>query len=337
MNILGIETSCDECSVAIVADGRTIRGQVIATQIDEHAPYDGVVPEIASRTHTRWISGIYSEALARADLAAAELDGVAVANRPGLVGSLAVGVSFGKALAYGLGLPLCGVDHIRAHLYAPQLAREVAYPFLGVLVSGGHTIIARVDEPLDIQVMGTTIDDACGEAFDKVAKYYQMGYPGGAAVDRLAQDGDPYAFDFPDPSLHKGEHPYDVSYSGLKTAAINQLERFRRSASPTTVADIAASFQRVAIDILMRRVLRAVDDSGLNRVVLGGGVAANSYLREMVGAHQELDAVFPPLDLCTDNGAMIAGLGYVLLQRGILDDLTLDVSARVSGFRRTYP
>jgi N6-L-threonylcarbamoyladenine synthase len=312
-------------------------GQVIATQLEEHAPFSGVVPEIASRTHTRWISNVYREALRQARVEPAELDGVAVANRPGLVGSLAVGVSFAKGLAYGLGLPLVGVDHIRAHLYAPQLQQEIAYPFLGVLVSGGHTIIAVVRDPVEIEIMGTTIDDACGEAFDKVAKHYAIGYPGGASVDRLAQSGNPNAFAFPDTSLHKGEHRYDVSYSGLKTAAINQLEQFKRIEGPVSTADIAASFQRAAIDILLKRVFRAAEDTGYSTVVLGGGVAANSYLRSVLSNHSELEVIFPPIELCTDNGAMIAGLGCCLLKRGVRDDLSLDASARVPGFRTTYP
>lgn len=350
MLVLGIETSCDECSVAVVEDGRRILGQVIATQLDQHAPFHGVVPEIASRTHTQWIVGVYREAVRRAGVAPADLDGVAVTNRPGLVGSLVVGVSFAKGLAFGLGLPLVGVDHILAHLYAPQLERQIDYPFLGLLVSGGHTLICRVDDPFTVEVLGTTIDDACGEAFDKVAKHYGFGYPGGVSIDRLAATGDPRAFAFPDASLHKGSHPYDVSYSGLKTAVINQLDQFWNGESEKSPANIAASFQKAAIDMLVRRLLRAVDDTGLTRIVAGGGVAANSYLRRLLsdGAAGEwsgpgrprsprIEAIYPALELCTDNGAMIAGLGYNLLRRGVRDDLDLDVSARVESFRRSYP
>jgi N6-L-threonylcarbamoyladenine synthase len=337
MTVLGVESSCDECSVAVVQDGRRVLGHVIASQVDEHAPYYGVVPEIASRTHTRWIAGVYVEAMKRAGVSAKQLDGVAVTNRPGLVGSLAVGVAFAKALAYGLRLPLVGVNHISAHAYAPQLDRPIDYPYLGVLVSGGHTIIARIDSPFDMSVMGTTIDDACGEAFDKIAKYYDMGYPGGAAVDRIARSGDPHAFEFPDASLHKGSHRYDVSYSGLKTAAINQLDQFWNGTSEKSPANIAASFERAAISILLRRVFRAAADSRLATVVLGGGVAANTYLRSEMMRHSEITAVFPPPELCTDNGAMIAGLGCRLLERGDRDDLSLEVFARVPSFRRTYP
>ncbi|MFW5814485.1 MAG: tRNA (adenosine(37)-N6)-threonylcarbamoyltransferase complex transferase subunit TsaD [Spirochaetota bacterium] len=337
MTVLGVESSCDECSVAVVEEGRTILGQVIATQLEEHAPYRGVVPEIASRTHTRWIGPVYHQALERAGVTPKDLDAVAVTTRPGLVGSLVVGLSFAKGLAYGLGLPLVGVDHMLAHLYAPQLAGAVEYPFLGLLVSGGHTIIARAEDPFTMQVMGTTIDDACGEAFDKVAKHYELGYPGGVAIDRLAQRGDAHAFRFPDSNLHKGEHRYDVSYSGLKTAVINQLDQFWNGESERSMENVAASFQRAAIDALVKRLFRAVDDTGLTRVVVGGGVAANSYLRSVLQAHDDLDVRFPPLELCTDNGAMIAGLGYHLVSRGDRDGLDLDVSSRVPGFRATYP
>ncbi len=337
MIVLGVESSCDESSVAVVEDGRRILGQVIATQLEEHAPYQGVVPEIASRTHTRWIVGVYRNALHRAGLAATDLDAVAVTTRPGLVGSLVVGLSFAKALAYGLGVPLVGVDHMLAHLYAPQLAHQVEYPFLGLLVSGGHTIIARSSGPLSMEVLGTTIDDACGEAFDKVAKHFDLGFPGGVAIDRLARTGNDRAFSFPDSSLHKGDHPYDVSYSGLKTAVINQLDRFWDGASEKSPANIAASFERAAVDMLLKRLYRAIDDTRLTRVVAGGGVAANSRLRSALASRSELEVHFPPLELCTDNGAMIAGLGYHLLRSGRQDGLDLDVGARVAGFRRSYP
>jgi N6-L-threonylcarbamoyladenine synthase len=188
-----------------------------------------------------------------------------------------------------------------------------------------------------MKIYGTTIDDACGEAFDKVAKYYDLGFPGGVAIDRLARKGDPRAFRFPDAHLHKGEHPYDLSYSGLKTAVINQLDQFWNSAYEKSMANIAASFQKSAIDQLLKRVFRAARDTGLTRIVAGGGVAANSYLRESLVSRSGVEAVYPSLELCTDNGAMVAGLGYHLLQSGQHDGLDLDASARVPGFRRTYP
>ncbi|TVR00628.1 MAG: tRNA (adenosine(37)-N6)-threonylcarbamoyltransferase complex transferase subunit TsaD [Spirochaetaceae bacterium] len=337
MNVLGIETSCDECSVAVVADGRAILAHQVATQIAEHARFQGVVPEIASRKHAEWIVPVFRETLASAGLELSHIDAIAVTNRPGLIGSLMVGVGFAKALAFGRKLPLVGVDHILAHLYAPQLEQEIAYPFLGLLVSGGHTIICRCDSPFDMHILGTTIDDACGEAFDKVAKFYDWGYPGGVVIDRLSASGDANAFSFPDPSLHKGEHRYDVSYSGLKTAVINQLDQFWNDGFEKTPQNVAASFQRAAIDMIVRRLLLAAEDSGIERVVVGGGVAANSYLRHVLLNREDLKVVFPSALLCTDNAAMIAGLGYHLIQRGDRDGWDLEVAGRVSGFRRGYP
>lgn len=341
MLILGIESSCDDCSLAIVEDGRRIVAHTVASQVELHRPYDGVVPELASRAHTELILPTYRETLRRAGLGPEQLGGVAVTSRPGLSGSLVVGVAFAKALSFGLGLPLIGVDHILAHLYAPQLdsTREyrLEYPFLGVLVSGGHTLICKVNEFDSIEVMGTTIDDACGEAFDKVAKHLGLGYPGGVVIDRLARTGNPAAFRFPSPSLHKGEHRYDVSYSGLKTAVINQLEQFRDPACEASHENIAASFEKAAVDMLLTRVVRAARDTGLQRVVAGGGVAANTYFREAMGQHTEFTVVFPPLELCTDNGAMVAGIGYQHIMRGDRSGLDLDVSSRVPRFRHTYP
>ena len=334
MLVLGIESSCDETAAAVVEDGRRILSDVVATQIPFHAKYQGVVPEIASRKHTEWIWGVVEKALSDAGVKAAELDGIAVTARPGLVGSLLVGLSFAKGMAYSLGKPYIGVNHILAHLYAPQLEAPVDYPFIGLLVSGGHSIISRVADFDEIEVLGTTIDDAAGEAFDKVSKYYGFGYPGGAVIDRLAASGDDHAFHFPKHSLHKGEHRYDVSYSGLKTAVIHQLEQYRREGAETTPANIAASFQKAAVDILLERLFRAIDDTGLKTVVAGGGVAANSYLRRTLAARSDLDLHFPPLSLCGDNGAMVAGIGCRYLEAGKTSGLDLNVSARVPLFRR---
>jgi len=337
MKILGIESSCDECSVAVVEDGTRILGQVIATQIEFHKPFNGVVPEIASRKHTEWILPVYRQCLKESGLEAKDLDGIAVTNRPGLSGSLVVGLSFAKALAWGLGIPFVAVDHILGHLYAPHLETKLDYPYLGLLVSGGHTLIAVVHSFREIEVLGTTIDDACGEAFDKVAKHFELGYPGGVVIDRLAQSGNPRAFRFPDASLRKGEHRLDVSYSGLKTAVINQMDQFWDGVSEKSTANIAASFQKAAVDMILKRLYRAVEETDLSTVVVGGGVAANSYLRAQLSARADVDAVFPSLELCTDNGAMIAGLGYHYLAAGDSSGLETDVSARVTGMRKTYP
>ncbi len=337
MKILGIETSCDECAASVVEDGRHILSNVIATQIELHKPYNGVVPEIASRLHTEWIRSVVRDSIDQAGLDLSDIDGIAVTSRPGLVGSLLVGLSFAKGLALSMGKPFIGVDHIRAHLYAPYLEQEIEYPYLGVLVSGGHTVISRVTEFDEMEVLGTTIDDACGEAFDKVAKFYDLGYPGGVAIDRLANKGDSTAFNFPNPSLHKGDHKYDVSYSGLKTAVVNQLDQFRNGDAEKSKENIAASFQRAAVDILMRRVRRALKDTGLTRVVAGGGVVANSLLRKELMELKSIETVIPSMSLCTDNGAMIAGLGFQYLERGITSDFSLNASARVQAFRKKYP
>ncbi|HUX37241.1 MAG TPA: tRNA (adenosine(37)-N6)-threonylcarbamoyltransferase complex transferase subunit TsaD [Rectinemataceae bacterium] len=341
MLVLGIESSCDECAAAVVRDGRYILSDIVATQIPLHEQYQGVVPEIASRTHLEWIMGVVRRALEDAGIGAADLDGIAATARPGLIGSLLVGLSYAKGMAWSLDKPFLAVNHILAHLYASQLQGkddlsppEVAYPFLGLLVSGGHSIIARVEDFDRIEVLGTTIDDAAGEAFDKVAKHYGFGYPGGLAIDRLAEKGDSQAFRFPKPSLHKGSHPYDVSYSGLKTAVIRQLEQYRRPGAEASPENIAASFRKAAVDLLLDRLLRAAAETGLSRIVAGGGVAANSYLRAQLSAQTGLEVHFPPLRLCGDNGAMIAGLATRHFLRGESSGFDTGVSARVALYRR---
>ena len=334
MRVLGIETSCDECSAAVVEDGRNILSNVIATQIELHRPFDGVVPELASRLHTEWISQVVSAALKQAGLQVEDIDAIAATSRPGLLGSLLVGLNFAKGMASVLKVPFIGIDHIRAHLYAPQIEHPLEYPYLGVLLSGGHSVICKVNSYDSIEVLGTTIDDAIGEAFDKVAKHYGLGYPGGVMIDRLAKSGDPYAFKFSGPKMGKGFHPYDISYSGLKTAVINQLDIFS-TGKEATPENIAASFQRVAVGMLMKRVEKALEDTGLKRISAGGGVAANSLVRSSLKALEEkgFEVSFPSLKLCTDNGAMVAGLGYRYISDGITDDYSITASARVSAFK----
>jgi N6-L-threonylcarbamoyladenine synthase len=336
MYVLGIETSCDECSAAIVEDGRKILSNVVATQIELHKPYEGVVPELASRLHTEWIDQVVLAAINQAGLTVEDIDAVAVTNRPGLLGSLLVGVNFAKGLAASLDVPFITIDHIRAHLYASQIENPQVYPYLGILVSGGHTVICRVDGYDEIAVMGTTIDDAIGEAFDKVAKHYGLGYPGGVVIDRLSKTGNPKAYLFPGPTIKGEGHEYDISYSGLKTAVINQLDKFYDGKSEQSKENIAASFQRSAINVLMKRIRLALKDTGLMRVSAGGGVAANSLLRSEL---KELEkggytVTFPSIKLCTDNGAMIAGLAYRYLQDGVRDDFNVSASARVSAFKK---
>ena len=336
MTILGIETSCDECSAAVVVDAKEILSNVIATQIELHKPYQGVVPELASRLHTEWIEQVVDAAINKAGITKEDLDAVAFTNRPGLLGSLLVGVNFAKCFASTLGIPYLGIDHIRAHLFASQIENPLEYPYLGVLVSGGHTVICKVNSYDDVDVLGTTIDDAIGEAFDKVAKFYDLGYPGGVVIDRLSQNGDANAFAFPGPTMDRDKHPYDMSYSGLKTAVINQKDRFLNPGCEDTKENIAASFQRQAVNILMKRVRLALKDTGLKRVSAGGGVAANSLLRKEL---KELEkggytVTFPSLKLCTDNGAMVAGLAYNYFKDGYKDGPDVTASARVSAFKK---
>jgi len=353
MKVLGIETSCDECSAAVVEDGEKILSNVIATQIPFHAPWSGVVPEIASRKHTEWIYAVTKEALDKAGMKVEDIDAVAVTNRPGLFGSLLVGLSFAKTFSWARNIPFIAVDHMLAHLYAPRLVSAnkpvtstepqsgegspLEYPFLGLLVSGGHTIICRADNFDDITVLGTTIDDAAGEAFDKVAKFYNFGYPGGAVIDKMSRNGDSEFFRFPMPSLHKGDHRYDVSYSGLKTAVVNQLDMFKVKEGEPKGEDIAASFQKTAVEILLRALLNAAEDTGLSTIVAGGGVAANSYLRSRLAEQPRLNCIFPPLDLCGDNAAMVAGIGFHYLSRGEHSPLNTTASSRVIGFKKKYP
>ncbi len=337
MNVLGIETSCDECSVSIVRDGKRILSNIVASQVEIHRPFYGVVPEIASRKHVEWIDPVTGRALEEAGVELADVDAVAATYRPGLIGSLLVGLSYAKGLALALDRPFVGVDHILAHLYSAHLEHDIEYPYLGLIVSGGHSLIATVESCDSVNVLGTTIDDACGEAFDKVAKYYGWGYPGGAVIDNMARKGDSRAFRLPMPSLHKGDHRYDVSYSGLKTAVVNQLDQFWDRRYARSPENIAASFQQTAIDMIVDRVIRASRDTGITNVVAGGGVSANSYLRERLGRAEGISAVFPAIRLCTDNGAMVAGLAYHLLKAGKASPLDLEAAARVPSFRKAYP
>lgn len=335
MKVLGIESSCDETACAIVEDGKKIISNVVATQIPFHQVYKGVVPEIASRKHAEWILPVVRQALKEADMKIDDVDAVAATNRPGLMGSLLVGLTFGKTLAWSIGKPFIAVNHMLGHIYAAHLSNDIEYPYLGLLVSGGHSIIAKVNGFDDLEVLGTTIDDSVGEAFDKVSKFYGLGYPGGVVIDRLSQNGDPKAFNFPIPKLDKGDdHRYDVSFSGLKTAVIHQADMFLKKGCEKTNENICASFQETACKILTSRLFRAVEDTGLTTVVAGGGVAANSRLRALLAERKDLNCVFPPLKLCGDNGAMIAGVAYHFLKRGDRSGIDTTACARIPQFKR---
>jgi len=337
MKILGIESSCDETACAIVEDGKKIISNVVATQIPFHQVYKGVVPEIASRKHAEWILPVVRQALKEANMTLDEVDAIAATNRPGLMGSLLIGLTFGKTLAWATNKPFIAINHMLGHMYAAHLENDISYPYIGLLVSGGHSIIAKVNGFDDLEVLGTTIDDSVGEAFDKVSKFYGLGYPGGVVIDKLAQSGDAKAFNFPIAKLDKGEsneHRYDVSFSGLKTAVIHQADSFLKQGYEKTNENICAAFQETACKTITSRLFRAVEDTGITTVVAGGGVAANSRLRAILASRKDIKCVFPPLKLCGDNGAMIAGVAYHFLQRGDRSDIETTACARIPQFKR---
>jgi len=307
LKILGIETSCDETAAAVVEDGRMVHSSVVSSQVDLHARFGGVVPEIASRAHVDLINPVIAEALVEAGVELADLGAVAACYGPGLAGALLVGVSAAKALAFSAGLPYVQVNHLEAHLYAAWLEEPDLEPPLVVLVaSGGHTLLVHLEDHHRYHVLGQTVDDAAGEAFDKVARTLGLGYPGGPAIDRLATEGDPGAIAFPRPMLGDG---FDFSFAGLKTAVVNHVRRHPGE----EVRDLAASFQEAVVDVLLTKLLRAADEVGAPTLVLGGGVAANTRLRTRLLDAAEAtgrQAFLPPLALCTDNGAMIAGTAW---------------------------
>ena len=328
MLVLGIETSCDDTAAAVLEDGRKVRANLISSQDEIHSPYGGVVPELASRQHVRHILPIIDGALEKAGVGLKDIGGIAVTRGPGLVGSLLVGLSVAKGISYRWGIPYIGVNHLEAHLLAILLEREVAFPYLSLLASGGHTLLYVVRDFGDYRYLGGTRDDAAGEAFDKVAKMMGLGYPGGRAIDRLAGNGNSKAIRFPRARLKKGS--YDFSFSGLKTAVWHYLKGIGDGQRESQQADIAASFQEAVVDMLVAPTLRAARDLNVRRIVLAGGVAANSRLRQKMtqtGAVEGSEVYFPSLALCTDNGAMIALAGYHALKTGRQDDIRLNADA----------
>lgn len=332
MNILAVESSCDETAVAIVRDGREILTDCIASQVDLHRLYGGVVPEIASRKHIEAISGLADQALAQAGLGRKAIDAVAVTYAPGLIGAVLVGVNFAKAAAFSMGKPLIPVHHIRGHIAANYLAYpELEPPFLCLVVSGGHTMIVEVKDYTHMNILGTSLDDAAGECFDKVARVLGMPYPGGAALDKRAKLGQEGKYVLP--RSKPGENPYNMSFSGLKTAALNLIHHAEQVGEELDIPSLCASFSAAVSDTLVPRVVMAMEQTGCRKIAVAGGVAANSRIRrDILEAAQRLDAqVFlPPLSLCGDNGAMIGSQAYYEFLAGNVADMSLNAYATKS-------
>ena len=332
MNILAIESSCDETAVAIVRDGREVLTDCIASQVALHREYGGVVPEIASRKHIEAIYPLADQALKEAGLTRDDIDAVAVTYAPGLIGAVLVGVNFAKAAAMAMNKPLIPVHHIRGHIAANYLAYpELEPPFLCLEVSGGHTMIIEVKDYTDMRILGTTLDDAAGECFDKVGRVLGMPYPGGAALDKAAQQGDETKYSLP--VAKPGENPYNMSFSGLKTATLNLIHHAEQVGEELDIPSLCASFTAAVSETLVPRVVRALQETGYRKVAVAGGVAANSRIRaDILAAAQKLGAevYMPPLKLCGDNGAMIGSQAYYVYLAGIVADMSLNAYATKS-------
>ncbi len=331
LTILGIETSCDETSAAVVVNGRTVLSNKIASQIDLHAEYGGVVPEIASRKHVELILPVVDSALKEAGITLKEVDALAVTYGPGLVGALLVGVSAAKALAFSLGKPLIKVHHIEGHIAANYISHpELKPPYICLVASGGHSHIVHVRDYLEFEVIGKTRDDAAGEAFDKIARVLGLGYPGGPVVDKMAKLGNPEAFRFPRVKFE--DRPYDFSFSGLKTAVINRVNQMRQKGETLPLEDLCASFQQAVVDVLVDNTVNAALEKSAGIIALAGGVASNSHLRSTLlerGAKKGIKTLYPAPVLCTDNAAMIGSAGYFAYVGGDLADWTLNASPSI--------
>jgi len=331
MYLLGIESSCDETAAAVVQDGQKILSSVVASQVPIHRKYGGVVPELASRHHVESILPVIQEALSQAEIGLKDVEGIAVTQGPGLVGSLLVGIAAAKSLAYVLNLPFVGVNHVLGHVAAIFFDLPgLEFPFLSLVVSGGHTSLFRMESRTRMTLLGRTRDDAAGEAFDKVAKLLELGYPGGGIIDRLSREGNRDAIPFPRILLETDS--LDFSFSGVKTAVLNHVKGLGEKPSSSQVRDIAASFQEAVVDTLVSKVFRAARQERIQEVVVAGGVACNSRLREKLlrqGEGGGVSVFFPPPSLCTDNAAMIALAGFDLLQEGCRADLTLNAYSRM--------
>jgi len=336
MKILGIETSCDETAAAVVEDGRRVLSNVVATQTEIHRKYGGIVPEIASRAHLEALVPVVAEAMEAARLGMEAIDAVAVVHRPGLIGSLLLGVTAAKTLAWLHDRPLVGINHVESHIYAACLERQtLPYPCIGLVVSGGHTNLYICDSPLEQTLLGATTDDAAGEAFDKVANLLGLPYPGGPSVDLAARQGSPTAVKFSRPWL--AADSFDFSFSGLKTAVLYRVrghgadvKKRPTQLSEREIADVAAGFQECVVDVLVGKTLRAAETRGFERIIVGGGVAANRRLRarlQEAASAAGIEVLLPEMRFCTDNAAMVAGLAYHYVQAGRVAGLDLEAKA----------
>lgn len=327
MLILGVETSCDETAASVVKDGRDILSNVVSSSIRHHKRFGGVIPEIATRHHVENIDKVIDRSLYESRVSIKDIDVIAVTQGPGLAGALLSGISCVKAMAYALGIPIVAVDHVEAHIYSSLMRKDAPdFPFVGLVISGGHTRLSLVNDFNVFITLGDTLDDAIGEAYDKVAKILGLGYPGGPIIDRLAKKGDPRAIKFTCAPVNGG---FDFSFSGIKTAVLYYVNSAGKLTN-TQKRDIAASFQESALKVIVRNSLKAMEKHRLKTLVVGGGVSANSRFREMImieSALKGFDACFPPLELCSDNAAMIAGLAYRLFKKGVRAEL--DITARL--------
>lgn len=332
MKILSIESSCDETAAAVVEDGRKVLSSIVASQVEEHKLYGGVVPEIASRRHCEAINGVVREALEQAKLGLDSIDAIAVTYAPGLIGALLVGVNFAKGLSMATGLPLVPVHHLRSHIASNYIThQELEPPFLCLVVSGGHSHIVEVTDYTKMKIIGKTRDDAAGEAFDKAARTMGMPYPGGIHLDKLAESGDPESFRLPHPKVDGS--PYDFSFSGLKTAVINLIHNAAQKGGELPKADLCASFRKAVVDSLSDNFIRAAEDLGYKKLVLAGGVSANSLLRRRISEECEKrgwSCYYPHLSLCGDNGAMVGAQGYYEYLSGNIAGMELNARATMS-------
>jgi N6-L-threonylcarbamoyladenine synthase len=323
---LAIESSCDETACAVIKDGREVLSNIISSQIDIHRKFGGVVPEIASRKHIEAINNIIQEALDEANCKFEDIDMIGVTQGPGLIGALLVGLSTAKALAYGLDIPLIGVNHIHGHICANFIEhRDLEPPFTCLVVSGGHTYLLNVRDYTDFELVGRTRDDAAGEAFDKVARSLGLPYPGGPHIDRLAKEGDKDSISFP--RVYLEDDSYDFSFSGLKTAVLNYLNQEKQKGQEISIENVAASFQQAVLDILVDKSFKLANETGSKKIVLAGGVAANQGLREMMeerGTKEGIQIYYPSRILCTDNAAMIGSAAYYNYRKGLISELSLN-------------